>query len=295
MNYFKTKDLGYNKDQVMVIQTNMPRKDGVPLANLYREELLKHPEVQDASVAIYSFVETPWVTLGFTNEKKEYRSFQYNSVDANFIKAMHIKMAAGRSFDPSNTADISNAAVVNEAFVKEFCLKDPVGKKLPGPFEQQIIGVVKDFNFESLHTAVSPLMLTLSPDSVLRRTENVSFAFPPQPRLSVRMKAGNIAGNITLLKEAWEKVAPNKDFDYKFLDESVASQYTAELRTSTIVKIASGLSVFIACMGLFGLATLTVTRRKKEIGIRKVLGAGVGNITQLICRDFAKLVMIAAV
>jgi putative ABC transport system permease protein len=295
MNYFKNKDLGYNKDQVIVVQTNLPRIEGIPLAELYRTELLKHPEALDATISMFSFSETPWVTLGFTNEKKEYRSFQYNTVDAGFTKAMNLKMKEGRSFDPANTSDITNAAVVNETFVKAFALKDPVGKKLPGPFEQQIIGVVKDFNFESLHKPVSALMMTLTPDSVFRRTENIGFAFAPQPRLSVRMKPGDIAANIKVLKDAWEKVAPDKDFDYKFLDEAIAVQYTAEQRTSTIVKIASGLSVFIACMGLFGLATLTVSRRKKEIGIRKVMGASVSNITQLLCRDFAKLVIIAAV
>jgi putative ABC transport system permease protein len=109
------------------------------------------------------------------------------------------------------------------------------------------------------------------------------------------MKAGNVSGNISVLKAAWEKVAPNRDFEYKFLDESIVTQYAAEQRTSTIVKIASGLSIFIACMGLFGLATLTVVRRRKEIGIRKVLGADVSNIVKLLSKDFAKLVIIAAV
>lgn len=295
MNYFKNKDLGYNKDQVVIIQTNLPRADGLPLAERYRTELLKHPEVVDGAVSLFSFAESPWVTLGFTNEKKVYKSFQYNAVDANFIKAMNIKIKEGRNFDVNNTADRTNAAIVNETFVKEFGLTDPIGKKLPGNFDQQIVGVVKDFNFQSLHTPVSALMMTMTPDSVFRRTENIGFAFPPQPRLSVRVKAGNIAGNIRVLKDAWEQVAPNTDFAYAFLDETIGTQYVAEQRTATIVKIASALSVFIACMGLFGLATLTVLRRKKEIGIRKVLGADVISIVRLLSREFAKLVIIAAV
>lgn len=294
MNYFKNKDLGYNKDQVVVVQTNMQQREAKLLAGRYRNALLTHPEVQDVTVSMYSLAETPWVTLGFTNDKKEYKTFQYNAVDVNFIKAMNIKMKEGRNFSLDNTSDFSNAAIVNEAFVKEFGLKDPIGKKLPGNFDQQIIGVVKDFNFESLHTPVSALLMTMTPDSVFRRTENIDFALPPQPRLSVRMKAGNISGNLKILKDTWKELSPNTDFAYVFLDESIAVQYTAEQRTSTIVKIASGLSVFIACMGLFGLATLTVSRRKKEIGIRKVLGANVGSIVQLLCKDFAKLVIIAA-
>jgi len=117
---------------------------------------------------------------------------------------------------------------------------------------------------------------------------------PPQPHLSVRLKAGNIAKDIETLKQTWKTVAPGQDFEFKFLDESIASLYKAEQRTSTIVMIASALSIFIACMGLFGLATLTVARRTKEIGIRKVLGANVTTIVRLLTKDFAKLVVLAA-
>jgi putative ABC transport system permease protein len=208
---------------------------------------------------------------------------------------MNIKLVSGRGFDERNISDSNTAAVVNEAFVKEFGLGEAVGKKLPGKFEQYIIGVVKDFNFESLHTRVQPLLLTMKIDSVARRTENISFNAPPQPRISVRLKRGDLAQNIELLKQVWKKVMPSQDFEYQFLDERIAAQYQVEQRTGTVVKLASALSIFIACMGLFGLATLTVVRRTKEIGIRKVLGAGVPNIIGLLSKDFLRLVIIAAV
>jgi putative ABC transport system permease protein len=294
MNYLKTKDLGYNKDQVIVVQTNKSIKEAMPLAELYRTELTKSPQVSDVAVSVYSFNETPWVSLGFTDDKKVYKSFQYNTIDARFIPAMGIKVLRGRAFDENNPADLTMAAVVNEAFVKEFNLGDAVGKKLPGKFEQQIIGVVKDFNYESLHTPVNPLMMTMKIDSVVRRTENINVSSPAKPRISVRMKPGNLANNVEVLRQAWKKVLPNQDFEYQFLDESIAAQYQQEQRTSTIVKLASGLSIFIACMGLFGLATLTVVRRTKEIGIRKVLGANIPAIVGLLSKDFVKLVIIAA-
>lgn len=294
MKYMAGKDLGYDKEKIVVVATSKTIKEGVPLANLYRTELLKHPQVIAATVSVYSFAESPWIEMGFTDDKKVYRSFQYNAIDANFIPSMQIKMSAGRSFIAGNTADISSSAIVNEAFVKEFQLENPVGKKLPGPFDQQIIGVVKDFHYMSLRDKVRPLLMTIQHDSVVRRTENISFAMPAQPRLSVRLKAGNIAKDIETLKQTWKAVAPGQDFEFKFLDESIASLYKAEQRTSTIVKIASALSIFIACMGLFGLATLTVARRTKEIGIRKVLGANVTTIVGLLSKDFAKLVVIAA-
>lgn len=294
MSYLKNKDLGYNKEQVVIVQTNKSIRDARPLAALYRTEVLKNPQVSDVTFSLYSFAESPWVNLGFTDEKKVYKSFQYNMVDENFIPSMGIKVSRGRAFDEKNAADRTSAAVVNESFVKEFNLGDAVGKKLPGKFEQQIIGVVKDFNFESLHTRVSPLMMTMTVDSVARRTENISFASPAQPRISVRMKPGNLAANIEQLKQAWKKILPDQDFEFSFLDETIAAQYQQEQRTSTIVKLASGLSIFIACMGLFGLATLTVVRRTKEIGIRKVLGASIPNIVGLLSKDFVKLVIIAS-
>ena len=295
MKFLRNKDLGFNKEQVVVVQTHKSRKDGNALAQLYRTELLKHPEVKDVATSLYSLTESPWIEFGFTDDKKVYHSFQYNSVDAHWLQMMNIKPVQGRLFMPDNAADIGSSAIVNEAFLKEFDIKDPVGKKLPGKFEQQIVGVVKDFNFESLHTKVRPLLLTIMPDSAFRRTENVSINFPPQPRITVRLRAGSVAANVSTLEKVWKEIAPAQDFDYKFLDDSIASQYETEKRTNIIVKIASLLSVFIACMGLFGLVTLAVTKRTKEIGIRKVLGAKVTTLVALLSKDFIILVGIAAI
>jgi putative ABC transport system permease protein len=295
MKFLRNKDLGFNKEQVVIVQTHKSRKEGTPLAQLYRSELLKHPEVREAAVSVYSLAESPWVGLGFTDDKKVYHSFQYNSVDPYWLQLMNVKPVAGRLFMPENAADVTSSAIVNDAFLKEFDIKDPVGKKLPGKFEQQIIGVVEDFNYESLHTKVKPLLLTIMPDSVFRRTENVSINAPPQPRITVRLRAGNVAANMNVLQKVWKEIAPAQDFDYTFLDESIAAQYEAEKRTNVIVKIASLLSVFIACMGLFGLATLAVTKRTKEIGIRKVLGAKISSLVALLAKDFVQLVGIAAI
>src|SRR6185437_1541995 len=158
-----------------------------------------------------------------------------------------------------------------------------------------IIGVVKDFNFESLHTKIQPLVLSCNADSLMKHSSDVMFSAPPQPRISILLKAGNLSNNISVRKQVWASVAPGQDFDDKFLDEAVAAQYQQEQRTNVIVQIASGLSIFIACMGLFGLATLAVVKRVKEIGIRKVMGASVSNIVRLLSVDFVMLVLIAAV
>ncbi|HUM48413.1 MAG TPA: ABC transporter permease, partial [Chitinophagales bacterium] len=226
---------------------------------------------------------------------EKYHKIRMNAVDENFLPAMDIALIDGRNFQKDNSADHTGGAIVNEAFVKEFGLTDPIGKKLPGRFKEQVIGVVKDFNFESLHTKIEPLVLTMKWDSMLRYTEDVMFSSSTEPRVSVRMAGGDLNDNILLLQNAWKKIVPNQNFDYHFLDESLAAQYREDQRVSKIILVASALAIFIACMGLFGLATLVVNRRTKEIGIRKILGAGYASIISLVSKDFVVIVIIAAV
>lgn len=294
LDYLQNKDLGYQKEQVVIIPTNKPRLKGMELAELYRNELLKQPQVGGASVSLMSFSETPWVNIGYSDDKNVYRNFQFNAVDPYFLKTMGIQIAEGRDFSPDNPADYTSSMIVNEALVKQFGWKSGVGQKLPGRIEQQIVGVVKDFNYQSLHTKVEPLAMVIKPDTFFRRINDISFTSPLQPRISVRLKAGNLTANLNTLKQVWKNVAPDQEFEFRFLDETVAAQYRQEQRTATIVKIASALSIFIACMGLFGLATLTVVRRTREIGIRKVLGASVGSVVRLLSKEFLVLVIIAA-
>ena len=294
LSYFQDKDMGYSRDMLLTLPTNMSRGEGNQLAERFRTALLSRPEVSAAGVSLYSFAESPWVTLGFTDENQQYSSFQYNAVDPYFLETMGVRLKDGRLFDPEITADQTQSAVVNEAFAAQFGLENPIGKKLPGPFSHRIIGVVRDFNFQSLHTPVAPLVLTQQPDSLFNQSENVGLAFAPQPRITVRLQPGKTEEQLNALRAVWADVAPDQDFSPAFLDESLALQYQAEQRTATITRIASGLSVFIAVMGLFALVTLTVARRRKEIGIRRVLGAGAGNIVRLLSGDYLQLIALAA-
>jgi putative ABC transport system permease protein len=294
LDYLRNKDLGYQKEQVVIVPTNKPRLKGLELAELYRNELLKQPQVAGASVSLMSFSETPWVNVGYSDDKNVYRSFQFNAIDPYFLKTMGIQLAEGRDFSADNPADYTSSMIVNEALVKQFGWKSGVDQKLPGRIEQQIIGVVKDFNYQSLHTPVQPLAMVIKPDTFFRRINDINFSSPLQPRISVRLRPGNLVASLSTLKQVWKNVAPDQEFEYRFLDESVAAQYRQEQRTATIVRIASALSIFIASMGLFGLATLTVVRRTREIGIRKVLGASVGSVVRLLSKEFLTLVIIAA-
>lgn len=295
MDYMQQKDLGYKKEQVIVVETNKNMVLGQPVANAFRAELNKYPTVISSSVSLYSMAEIPWIHLDYKDNHGQIRDFLYNSVDANFVPTMGIKIVSGRNFAQDNTMDVAGTALVNETFIKTFNITDPIGKKLPGPFPQIIVGVMKDFNYESLHGKIQPLILSGEAKALMKFANDVNVNAPPQPRISVRLSAGSLSSNIDLLKKAWAVAAPGQDLDYNFLDDTIAAQYRQEQRSSLVVRIASGLSVFIACMGLFGLATITVARRVKEIGVRKVLGAGVGTIVQLLSVDFVKLVLIAAI
>lgn len=294
LSFLKNKNLGFDKEHVLIVPTNKSRAEGIPLAEKFKEELSKDPRIISSAIGLYSFSEPGWMNLGYEDDKKIYRNFRMNAVDAEFVKTMDLEVIAGRDFSKDNPADITNAMIINEALAKEYGWTDPVGQKLPGRYEHKVIGVVKDFHFESLHNTIKPLVLVIKPDSMIRWSSDVGFAFPPQPRMNIRMKAGNLHDEVASIRNAWKKVAGDQEFEYRFLDESLNALYTKEQRFGEVVNYASALSIFIACMGLFGLATLMVTRRTKEIGIRKVLGADVKGLVALLSKDFAVLVVIAS-
>jgi len=293
LNYLQTKDLGFNKEHVVIIPTNKSRREGNKLAQNLRVALQKNPDVINSSTSLFSMAEYGWMTLGYIDDKSVFRQFRFNAIDADFVNAMGLHIITGRNFLKNNPAD-SNYILVNEALVREYGWKNPIGQRLPGKYEEQVIGVVKDFNFETLHTTVKPAILALKPDSFFRRSTDVNYNFPPQPRISVRFRAGNLQTHIDFLRSSWKSVAGDQDFEYKFLDDQLNAAYEQEQRLGKIVRYASLLSIFIACMGLFGLATLVVVRRTKEIGIRKVLGADVRTIVTLLSKDFVVLVIIAS-
>jgi len=294
MNYIQNKDLGYQKDRVIVVQTNKGGEEGSKLAELYKDELRKLPQVKSSSVSLYTLVENSWIGVGFTDVGNKYREFSANVVDADFLQTMKIELVAGRNFK-ADKSDAKTGIIINESMAKEYGWKDAVGKRFPGKFDAEVLGVVKDFNYQSLHTKINPLMLASNADPINRGIENVNLSFPPQARISVLMQGGSLNENVEMLEQAWKRIEKVQAFDYNFLDETLAAQYAQEVRSNKIILVAAGLSIFIACMGLFGLTTLIVNRRLKEIGIRKILGAHVISIVSLVSKEFVVIVCIASV
>jgi putative ABC transport system permease protein len=293
LHYLRSKDLGYNKEHIIVVSTNKKRVEGFKLAALFKTAVEKNPMVKDVTTSLYSMADYGWMNLGYIDDKGVFRQFKFNAIDVAFFKTMNLQLVAGRSFSKDNPSD-SNTILVNEALVKEYGWKDAVGQRLPGKYEHTVIGVVKDFHIDDLHTPVKPAVMAIKPDSIFSRSTDVSYASSPRPRISVRFAGGNIKDEIEFLRTSWKSVAGDQDFEYRFLDDALAGAYEQEQRLGNIVRYASFLSIFIACMGLFGLATLVVVRRTKEIGIRKVLGANTGRLVTMLSKDFIVLVIVAS-
>ena len=301
MHYLQNKNLGYDKDQVVVVPYNRAgvgliklNEEGSKVTDLLRNELAGKPGIVEVARSMHTFGTPGWLSIGYTEEATDhFRSFFINGMDGHFLDLMDIKLKEGRNFSKEMGAD-SNAVVINEAYAKAFGLENPVGQPLQKPFEKfTVIGLSPDFNFESLHNEVQPLCMAIDPIGLLRIASDVSSEDSPNPKISVKISGENIPAALSTLRMAWQKAAPEQPFSYTFLDESIGQQYQAENRLSQIIGLATALAIFIACLGLFGIATLTIAQRLKEIGVRKVLGASTGDIVFLLNKNFTVLVFIA--
>ena len=302
MTYLQNKNLGFDRDGTVVVPYNtdegpvkyMP--ESRRLAALFKTELAGIPAVRNVTTSNHSPGTPGWTTLGYTDAStNKFRSFSLNGVDENFIPALHIDLAAGRNFS-KNYGDIDKSVIINEAYAREFGIQNPVGKFLQEPFRDfQIIGVAKDFHFASLHQKVAPLVLAYDPVALNRIASDRSSIDAPTPKFSFRVSRENLPATLAALQSAWKTLLPNQPFTYTFLDDDLNKLYEPELRMSRIMGAGTLLAICIACLGLFGIATFTVSRRTKEIGIRKVMGAGVGGVVGLLSRDFMLLVGIAFV
>lgn len=281
IQFIQKTNPGYSKDNVIRFTT-----EGKILGSEepFMAELKKIPGVVNATYTFNNMVGRNFGTYGLDWEGKSPNSsvyFEGFGVNYDFIETMGMEMAAGRSFN-RNFGDEGNKIILNETAVKLMHLKDPVGKTIR-LFDrpQQVIGVVKDFHFESMHEPVKQSYMKLSGG-------NNSWN-----KMMVRIKAGQQRETIAQIQQFYESFNPGFPFDYNFLDEAYQKQYLTDTRVGVLSRYFAGLAILISCLGLFGLAAFTAQRRQKEIGIRKVVGASVQSITAMLSKDFLKLVLIS--
>ncbi len=297
--YAKHKDLGFKKDAILIV--NSPEKNRKSSLNrVFLNKLNAIPEVELVSIG-YDAPTSDYSNNtdgSYQDGKKEIhiQSLVTKYGDENYIKVYHIKLLAGRNLLPGDT---SKAFLINNTLAKQIGFQDPhdaVGKvisKYNGDRDMQIVGVVSDFNQESIHESIMPLAILTATDNDYNGTHyNGTFhiALKPQTANGDEWKMA-----ITSMEKAWKQIYPNDDFEYQFFDESIARLYANEQQTSALLSWATGLSILISCLGLLGLAIYTTNQRTKEIGVRKVLGATVTQIIVLLSKEMAWLIVLAFV
>lgn len=289
MHFLKSADLGFAKEQVLVIDVPGGDSTLVKRLPLVKQKLLQHPSVQQVSnsLSIPAQSLNRTLLLAEQNGQMVEKTLDVMYIDYDFVPAMGIAMAAGRNYDRNMKTDLQQAVVINEAAARWLGWSNPIGKKIHlstddvGGNEAKVVGVVKDFNVSSLHTEVQPLLLQLVPESA--------------GYLLARISPDDQPATIQFIEEQWRQFDQKHPMEYFFLDEYFERQYRAEEKMLTVFGYFAALTIFIACLGLFGLASFTAEQRTKEIGIRKVLGSSTANIVLLLSRDFALLVLLAIV
>ena len=288
LNFFRNTDLGFDKDNVVVISGS--NRIGQS-EETFRQAINQIPGVLSAAISSSVPSGGAFGDSYQPEDEGDKKSAEINLnsylVDETFIPTLNIKVVKGRNF--SKEFNDSASVILNEEAVQQIGWKDPVGKWLEYPGGNNVrflvIGVVKNFNVQSLQNTITPFAL-FHPSS---KTYDWGAS-----NIVARIKGGNFPNTISQLEEKWKSFTTSEPFDYSFLDEQFDAQYRSEQRLGSIFSVFAGLSIFIACLGLFGLSAFLAEKRTKEIGVRKVLGATVPNVITLLSKDFVKLIIVAS-
>ena len=291
LRFVLTKNLGFNKDQVLTVHLNEARtRTQIPAI---KAQLLGNSLIEGVSVASNSIGKNFMGGDGHFFEidgkmSESTRIANKLQVDDDFLNTLAIRLVKGRNLSTKTPADRQNAVLVNETLAKTMGWKNALGKRVKslspnGPIERRVVGVVGDFHLNSLQHKIEPLLLQLPTDP------------NEQDNLYVKIRAGQTEAALAQIEKTYHQFEPGGVFAYQFLDQNFAQQYTTQQKQGQLLVGFTALAIFIACLGLFGLAAFAAEQRTKEIGVRKVLGASVGSIVALLSKDFIKLVLIAIV
>ena len=286
LNYIQNKKLGYEKDQVLVLpETGLLG----PKAAVFRNQISQDPRVVQVSTSGYlpagPSYNNNFMVYPETRSTQLVKTLRYD-VDYNYIPTLGMRMAMGRNFSEAYGTD-SSGVLLNETAAQTLGWGNKaLGHSISHTENDgtkntyRVIGVVSDFHFRSMHERIAPLVMVLGQSA---------------GTMIVKIKTKDITGLVATLKKQWNQLTADVPFTYSFLDERFNETYLAEQKTGRILGLFAALTIFVACLGLFGLATFTAEQRTKEIGVRKVLGASVGSIVGLLSKDFLKLIVVALV
>jgi putative ABC transport system permease protein len=288
LRYMKTKDLGFDKGNIVVAEI----QDTVFVKKIpaFREELLQNPAIEavSASTGVPGKIRSIQVMRVENGSKMQELALNNFQIDYDYIPLMKMKLVKGRNFDKNMGTDLKEGVIINETAAKKLGWGDnALGKKIQYGIEldgtadrnTKVIGVVKDFNYASLHNKIEPIVMFL--------TKRPGFA------LNIRIKPENKPAALDFIKSVWGKYGVKNPFEYYFLDQNFDESYQAEAKLNKIFTVFSVISIFIALLGLLGLASFTAERRTKEIGIRKVLGSSLMEIANMFYKEFTLLIVVA--
>jgi putative ABC transport system permease protein len=296
LEFIQNKDIGFNKEQVVIVE-GAYSLGGSSSIESYKNQISTNSFIKSATVSSFLPVEgyglndLAYWPQGESPSQDNTISLQSWKVDHQYIPTLGMEISEGRNFSVERSTD-QTAVILNESAIKQLGLENPLGKSIStyalnhedGSIDQnttvsyQIIGIVKDFHYQSLRDNITPLVLINRPSS-----GNIAFKFSG-------VEAGTV---LRVLEEEWKRMAPSQPFEYSFLDQRFEQMYRAEQRVQNLMSSFSILAILIACLGLFGLSAYSAEKRSKEIGIRKVLGANVSSILSLISREFLGLIFIS--
>ncbi|MCB0290042.1 MAG: ABC transporter permease [Calditrichaeota bacterium] len=283
LDYVRNRDLGYNKDQIVYIP--LRGKEVRQQVELLKEDLQRQAGIRGVTASSglrgASGSQGTMTVAGTSQEVK--MMMRYAHVDFDFIKTMEMRIMEGRDFSPAFAEDSVTSVIINQAAVKEFGWENPIGKEFEGWGDEapnfRVIGVVNDYHFYSLRQKIEPLIMFIDP--------------PRYYYLLVKLQGGDIPAALEKVEQVWKTHLPDYPYEYDFLDAHFNGIYKTDLNTGKLFGIFASLAIFIACLGLFGLAAFTAEQKTKEIGIRKVLGASIPGLIALLSKDFIKPVLLA--
>ena len=274
-NYLTTEKLGYDDSNLVGVEKWGLKRDK---ADLFKTELLKNPNIVDVTFKNGG----SWGTVAKVKNDSTIQ-FAYETVDETYLPLLKIRILQGRNFSKDFPGDTSQSVMVNETFAKKAGWKNPIGQLVNFWYNNKkytVIGLVKDYHFESLNQEIGPQLFTMNPGNEY----GISF---------IKIKPGSETASLKHIEKLFKQLFPASPFTYAFKSEENFKNYTAEQKWKQIMLFSAVLTIFISCIGLFGLSVLSAERRTKEIGIRKVLGASVNHVVTVLSKDFVKLVILA--
>jgi putative ABC transport system permease protein len=273
--YLTHKDLGYNDSDLLIV--SVEAENAVQFARLFRNELLVNPAIR----AVARHNDQGRMEVAKADDRQI--EFSYEHIDENYFNTLQIPLRMGRNFSADFPADSVHSVVINETFAQQAGWKDPIGKTVEFPSNHQVmtvVGVISDFNYYPLTSKIYPQLFSFEPPG-----DDLEF--------NLRIAPGNRPATFAFVESTFKKLAPYYPFSYTFMRDNNIHAYDAQEKWKRIITFAGIFTVFISCIGLFGLATLAIGRRIKEIGIRKVLGASVVQLVQLLSLNFLMLILLA--